>query len=74
MKKSVFNLKGVKKLEKDSLAKINGGAQEYLCWGEGNDQFVSDSDLSGSSVHCTPIAVVEKEEEKLLFPIDGLRR
>jgi len=76
MLKDILNQKGVKKLEKNKLTTINGGAQEYLCWGEGNHMFVSDTDLSGSVVHCSPIAVVTpKEEDKgYLYPADGVRK
>ena len=74
MKKSIFNVKGVVKLEKSSLIQINGGSNEYYCW-DNNGDFSSSTDVSGNGVHCVPVATVEpEEEEQQVFPLDGLRK
>ncbi|MFY7672480.1 hypothetical protein ACOSP6_15470 [Tenacibaculum sp. MEBiC06402] len=74
MKKSILNLKGVEKLEKSKLIKINGGANEYFCW-DSSGEFSSSIDVSGNGVHCVPVATVEPDEEpQELFPLDGLRK
>ncbi|WP_299109983.1 hypothetical protein [uncultured Tenacibaculum sp.] len=69
--KKMLKESGIKELSKENLVSINGGANDYYCWDAKGNTFNSSTDVSSSSVHCTPIAVVE--EDVHLYPFDGIR-
>lgn len=73
MLKEILKESGIKKLSKANLQNINGGANDYYCWDANGNTFNSGSDVSSSSVHCTPIAVVEAERDDYFYPADGIR-
>ena len=71
MLKKMKNLKGVSELKKSDLKAINGGAN-YYCWNSSGGTFNSSSDVSSSTVNCSPIAEVQ-EPDDYFYPSDGLR-
>ncbi|SEE57608.1 hypothetical protein [Tenacibaculum sp. MAR_2010_89] len=63
MLKKVLSLSGVQELNNAKKKVINGGANDYLCFKADGSSFNSGTDVSSSSVNCSPIAEVAASDD-----------